>query len=335
MSTNPSPSGSLSDAPPLWARNAHLHTIVASTLRRVPMPPLRTTWVDTPDGDRLAVDWFPPPDAKGAPAGPRALALLSHGLEGSSRRTYILGMARALRDAGISVAAWNGRGCGASPGLALRPHHAGAVEDLERVLEHVAGHGPWDAVLHVGFSLGGNLGLLAAARWGASPPVPLAGVAAVSAPCDLAACVDALSQGFNRVYTEHFLRTLRAKMREKAARFPGALDPALLAGLRSLRAFDEHFVAPLAGFAGAADYYARCSSATRLAELRQPALIFNALDDPFLAGGAYPVELAAAAPLVRLEMPIHGGHVGFLDRRGGSVAERRVAAWVREVVGGG
>ena len=44
--------------------------------------------------------------------------------------------------------------------------------------------------------------------------------AAVSAPLDLMCAGDALGRGFNRVYTRHFLATLKAKSLAKLSRFP-------------------------------------------------------------------------------------------------------------------
>jgi predicted alpha/beta-fold hydrolase len=50
------------------------------------------------------------------------------------------------------------------------------------------------------------------------------------------------------------------------------------------------------------------------------------VDDPLLGVGAFPREVAAASEALHLEMPAHGGHVGFLDRRRPwrSWVERRV-----------
>ena len=43
-----------------------------------------------------------------------------------------------------------------------------------------------------------------------------------------------------------------------------------------------------------------------------PTLIINALNDPLLGPECYPIELAESRSNIFLEMPIRGGHTGFL-----------------------
>ena len=92
-------------APPGLA-DAHLNPIWPVLFRPRPRLPadLRRIRIDTPDGDFLDLDLHP--CASGAP---RGLAVLSHGLEGNSRRKYILGLAQLLTARGFQVLAWNMR----------------------------------------------------------------------------------------------------------------------------------------------------------------------------------------------------------------------------------
>ena len=135
--------------------------------------------------------------------------------------------------------------------------------------------------------------------------------AAVSAPLDLMAAGIAIGQGLNRLYTWHFLQTLRPKSLELARRFPGALDPARVRSARTRWGFDDAVTAPLHGFAGTVDYWTRASSKPWLAGVGVPTLVLNAANDPFVPAASLPSP-RDVAPQVTLEFPPAGGHVGFL-----------------------
>ena len=78
------------------------------------------------------------------------------------------------------------------------------------------------------------------------------------------------------------------------------------------REFDDRYTAPIHGFRDAEDYWARCSARFFLEAIRCPALLLSAADDPFLAPECYPLKVAEAHEWLHLEMPAHGGHVGFV-----------------------
>jgi len=295
---------------PVMPRGGHAQTVWAAVVRRVPRLALRRERIATPDGDFLDLDHLDP-------EGPcRGVAILSHGLEGHSRRRYMLGMARALARRGWAVVAWNMRGCSGEPNRLLRSYHSGASDDLGVVVDHVMAtwrHGP---VALVGFSLGGNITLKFAAEPGEKARERIARVVAFSVPCDLASSAARLARWDNRLYMHRFLRTLVHSVQEKAARFPGRLDLAGIERMRTFAEFDERFTAPIHGFAGAQDYWRRCSSRPMLPRIQIPTLIVNARDDPFLTPECFPVVEATASACVHLEMPARGGHVGFVSFAG-------------------
>ena len=289
-------------SPPRLLRQGHLATVLPAFL-----PAARRAWtrqerLELEDGDFLDLAWR----QHHRPA----LAILSHGLEGSVGAGYIRGMAASLHGAGWDVLAWNYRNCGGVPNRLLRSYHSGESGDLRRVVEHAARD--YGRIALVGFSLGGNITLKYA---GEQPPHPsVCAVAAVSAPVDLASSARALDERRgNRLYLRRFLKTLLSKTAEKARRFPGAADPDILREIRTIRGFDERVTAPWHGFAGAEDYWARASALPCLTGIGLPALLLNALDDPLLDGPSFPRSAAMASPCFLLETPARGGHVGFMD----------------------
>ena len=312
-------------APPLW-RDAHTQTILSAVLPRVLPAWGAAERLELADGDFVDLRWMARRH--------RRLAVLSHGLEGSVQAGYMRGLAGTLQRAGWDAVGWNYRGCGGVENRLLRSYHSGESGDLRAVVAHVARG--YDRVVLAGFSLGGNIALKAAGEGGL--PASVAAVVAISAPVDLASSARRLDEEpANRLYQRRFLRTLVGKTLAKARRFP-ELRARLAGGdgvsaVRTIREFDERITAPVHGFAGAADYYARASARPLLTRLAVPSLLLSARNDPLLDGPSFPEELARAGTWLHLEIPEHGGHVGFLDWRRGRQPwhERRVATFLEEV----
>lgn len=306
---------------PRGFRNGHLQTVFPAVFRRTPWITRQRVRITTPDGDFLDLDQARSP-------GSRRTAVLSHGLEGASGNAYVQGMALALLRRGWNIVAWNFRGCSGEPNRVLRSYHSGATEDLSAVVDHVLAAGAVDQLALVGFSLGGNLTLK---YLGESPRDPRITRAAVfSVPCDLASSSRKLESLTNRIYMARFLQGLRKKIREKMVQFPGQIDGTGLERMRTFREFDGAYTAPLNGFRSAEDYWERASSRPVLGGIRTPTLLVNASDDPFLAPECYPVDAAENHPHLFLEMPDHGGHIGFVTLRGGGEywSEWRAAAFL-------
>ena len=101
-------------------------------------------------------------------------------------------------------------------------------------------------------------------------------------------------------------------MRRKAAHFPGRYDVDRLAGVWTVRSFDEAFTAPHFGFASAADYYHRASALRVIDRIRVPALIVTAMDDPFVPPGPFRDPAVTSNPNVHVVLTPHGGHCGFI-----------------------
>ena len=302
---------------PAWLPGGQLQTIwPALHARRVMGAPIawrRERW-DTPDGDFVDVDWLQPSDNDEAA---RPLLVLFHGLEGSSRSHYAEAFAGWGRAHGLRLAVPHFRGCSGALNRAPRAYHCGDCAEVGWLLQRfharqqASGGGP---LLAVGASLGGNALLLwLGTRAEAALPIITAG-AAICPPLDLTVCGDALGRGFNRVYSAHFLGTLKRGAEARLRRFPDLFDPRPMRRARSLRAFDDAVTAPLHGFAGVDDYWRRASSKPLLQGIRVPALVLNPRNDPFLPAHALPTPTQVSLQ-VRLEQPAHGGHVGFV--RGG------------------
>ncbi len=265
------------------------------------------------------------------------VVVISHGLEGHSRRAYVLGMVRAFNRAGWDAVAWNFRGSSGEQNRLLAFTHSGASHELAEVVDWAAGAGGYRSVALVGFSLGGNLTLKYLGESGATLPAAVRCGVAYSVPCDLRGSAETMAAGGNRIYMSRFLSDLRVRMEAKSRQFPGRISMEGYGKVRTFREFDGRYTAPLHGFRDAEDYWERSSSGRYLAGIRVPTLLVNAMDDPFLSPGCFPRELAAASEWLHLEMPEHGGHVGFVSMGGNGEywSERRAVEFAGGVVGVG
>ena len=252
-----------------------------------------------------------------------------HGLEGSTRSHYVGGLLREALVRGWRAVALNFRSCSGELNRLPRFYHSGDTGDLDEILTRLRAQHPDAALAAVGVSLGGNVLLKWLGEQGGGACLEAA--AAISVPFDLAACAAVLDRGFARVvYTRNFLHTLRAKVRDKAARYPGFVDVAAALRARTFAEYDEVVTARLGGFTGARDYWERSSSGPYLSRIRRPTLLINALDDPFVPSRTLP-DPRHLGEHVTAEFPSHGGHAGFLGGAPWSAtswAERRALEFV-------
>jgi predicted alpha/beta-fold hydrolase len=286
----------------------HVQTIGGRLLRRFPDVAFRRERLDLPDGDFVDLDFAPSADAS-AP-----LVLLLHGLEGSARRGYALNTYRELAARGLAAVGMNFRSCSGEPNRTARFYHSGDTEDLRFVLQHLRAQAPKRKLGAIGFSLGGNALVKYLGEEGERARATLGAAVAVSVPFDLAAGARLLDNTrMGRFYTRTFLKTLRAKAALKRELIAQRCDLDRIVRARSFWEFDDAATAPLHGFAGADDYYARSSSARFIGNVKVPLLVLQSEDDPFLPANAIPRAAMNKNSNITSVITKRGGHVGFIS----------------------
>ncbi|MCO6432614.1 MAG: alpha/beta fold hydrolase [Deltaproteobacteria bacterium] len=289
---------------PNWAMtNPHFNTIWPTLFRTRTALNLQRERLELNDGDFLDLDW--------CPSGSGRLAIISHGMEGSSRAVYVMGLSRALVRHGWDVLAWNFRGCSGEPNRTERFYHSGASEDLRAVVEHASAR--YESVSLIGFSMGGNITLKYLAEEGHKASGRITGAVAVSVPCDLASAAARLAEVTNIIYMKRFLRLFKVRMQEKARRFPQLYSLQGYSEIKNFKSFDDRYTAPIHGFSCAEDYWEQSSCGPMLPRVGVKTLIINAMDDPFLGSQCFPYEICKKSENIYLEIPRYGGHVGFVE----------------------
>lgn len=255
-------------------------------------------------GDRLACSV----DQPSAPAKGKPLTILVHGLTGSQESSYMISMARCLLDAGEPVLRLNLRGAGPSRATCGGQYYAGRSQDLRALLAQLPAQLKAQGVRVVGYSLGAAMLLKYLGEEGEA--APLVAAAAVCAPIDLSATCRRMLERRNFIYHRHLLGQMKVEATAPGARLEETERSAIL-GSRTIWEYDEVFIAPRHGFAGAEDYYERCKPVRFMRDIRVPTLVLGALDDPWIPGALYSgYDWAANKALMPL-LPLRGGHVGF------------------------
>lgn len=284
-------------------RGAHLQTM-ASLFRPAPGLALDIERHELPDGDFVDLGWCGPAEARAdAP-----VAVLLHGLSGGFDSKYARGLAQQLLARGWRPVILQLRGAGPQPNRLPRTYHHGDTGDFREVLQLLRRRAPRAPLHAVGWSLGGNVLLKYLGEEGAASP--LVSAVAVCAPFQLQPCAERLRTGFSRLYQNHLMRELKAMVKRKHSAVSLPIDLQRLLESRDFFEFDDVW-APVNGFEGALDYYARASSGPYLARIQTPTLAIHAADDPFMTPAIIPAA-GDLSPAVTLEVCARGGHVGFL-----------------------
>src|SRR5271166_137527 len=260
--------------------------------------------------------------------------VIVHGLEGSTESQYVIGTGSKAWRAGMNVVRMNMRNCGGTEKLGPTLYNSGMSADVGAVAKTLIEQDGLQKLAFAGFSMGGNMVLKLLGEWGDQAPPQVTAAVGISPAMDLAASADALHEPANRIYEMKFLRSLRQRMRRKAALYPGHFETKYLHGVRSLRDFDDQITARYCGFLGAQDYYTRAASTRVLDRIAIPTLVLHAGDDPFIRVLPETRDKLLRNPHVVYVETERGGHCAFLAEANGydgRWAERQAIAFIQRV----
>ena len=289
-----------------WLPEGHSQTLWPVLMRRVRLETAPER-LELPDGDFVRLDWV----GAGGP-----IVIVLPGLQGDLRSAYVRGLLRVCQTLGWRGVLLNYRGRG-KPNRLRHSYHCGMTCDLDYLVHRLAKQEPGTPIAVVGFSVGANICLRWLGEWGqCGRPLPIAAAVGVSAPFHLGFVAEKISRGFSRIYQRYLLRSLRRDVERKMAARGDDLGLARgeLRRLNTFFKFDDRLTAPLHGFAGAEDYYAKTRSDLLLKHVAVPTLILNASNDPLVPAGLIPRQCDVSHK-VTLEITRSGGHVGFVCGR--------------------
>ncbi|MBS0520585.1 MAG: alpha/beta fold hydrolase [Proteobacteria bacterium] len=243
----------------------------------------------------------------------RPLAILVHGLTGSEDSLYMQSQSSLLVERGHTVLRLNLRGAGPSRALCADQYYAGRSQDFRELLSLLPSALTASGIVAIGYSLGGAMLLKYLGEEGAATPLQAA--ASVSAPIDLSATCRHMMRARNWLYHRYILAEMKCEALGTGASLAAAEREAIQ-GARTIWHYDEEFVAPRHGFAGAEDYYERCKPVRFMSGIRIPTLVLAALDDPWIPGALYSGYDWKGNDALVPALSAQGGHVGFHGRDG-------------------
>ena len=312
-------------SPTIPFKNAYFNTIYRALFLKDSFNYERkriTTW----DHDFLDLDF--------SLVGSKTLALLIHGLEGSSKSTYMISTSKHLNKIGLDTVCLNLRGCSGEDNLLLGSYHSGKTEDVDFVVNHLLKNYSHENIIIIGFSLGGNLTLKYLGEKSGTISPKIKGGIAVSVPIDIASAEKEMDKLKNKLYIELFFKTMKNKLLQKAHRFPEYnLDKDLLFKATKFKHLEQLYTVPVFGFKSPEDYWEKASSKPFLKTIVKPTLLINANDDSFLSEECFPFEEACKSENFFFEKTDYGGHVGFMSSfkaNENNWLEKRIERFIRE-----
>lgn len=313
---------------PLFLRNGHVQTIVASYLKGRCFPNIalcRRLILD--DGDPIVLHDDKPKDWH--PTDPTAL--LVHGLAGSHSSGYMNRVAGKLQQAGVRVFRMDMRACGAGEGMSRRPYHPGISKDLGHALDHVVDLCPLSPISLVGFSIGGNIVLKLLGENADNIPHQVDRAVVINPTIDLPACMKRFKTLPVKLYDRHLVKHLYRQFHRSKKLVKHAPHVTTARPPRKLREFDKLYTSKVWGFETVDHFYEDASALPTIENIRIPSLVISSRDDPIV-----PVEMFESftpPPSMNLHITDHGGHLGFIGRPGVDPDQRwmdwRIVDWVQ------
>lgn len=292
-----------------FLQNPHIQTIYPTFFAKSKPFSIEIETFELTDGDFVDCYWYDKPKQNTK----QPITILFHGLAGSFHSPYIQKIMYALNQVNFSVVLMHFRGCSPRANRLPRSYHSGDTEDAKAWINHVHQTYPQSQLFAIGYSLGGNMLLKLLGEY--KDKSPLHAAVAVSAPMQLEICSDKMNSGISKLYQYHLLQHLKKDLLRKYIDHDMksfiALTQDEVSQLKSFRAFDDAYTAPIHGFKNAKDYYQKCSALSYLKDITTPVRIIHALDDPFMTPEVLPTK-DQYSENITLSIHKHGGHVGFI-----------------------
>lgn len=245
--------------------------------------------------------------------------LLIHGLNGTSRSTYIRGMANVFLKKRCRVFCYNARGALHPPKSNLFSHH-GLTSDIQFTVEYILANYEGHITL-VGFSLGSNW---VAKLLGEYSNDRIKMGVSVCCPFDF----NFLKSYFKRNYYGRFIAYFMSRNYKRYLR-RSMLTPLELTKSKFLDEIDTQLLG-IYKKDSLEEFYKENSCISYLDRINRPFLFINAIDDPIIPPEVIPYDVCLRNANIGVAV-LKGGHLGFFINRHETMAELVVSEFFDKV----
>lgn len=307
--------------PPLWAKNGHTQTLLASSPARKYLVYKRARQllraaeeVILTCTDGVTLQGFY--DAHRNPNAP--LVVLIHGWEGSADSAYVVSAANTLHQAGYATFRLNLRDHGDTHHLNAEIFNFCHLDEVVDAIKQIHIHYEPSTLYLSGFSLGGNFSLRVAAK-AHEHDIPLEKVVAICAPLNPHETTDLLNTRM-KVYNAYFMRKWKNSLRKKAELFPEHYPNLDFLSQRDLWKVTQGLLPYMPEFRSVKHYFDGYTLTNDyLTSVQVPTTLLLAKDDPIIDHRAS--ERMSVSEQVQIVKTDFGGHCGFFKNR-------KLEAWV-------
>ncbi|KAK3714535.1 hypothetical protein QZH41_003884 [Actinostola sp. cb2023] len=310
-------------------------------MRSHPVVHYRRELLTTPDGGELYLDWLDngcenSNDHDGYPT-----VLVMPGLTGDSKHGYVLHYVKQIQELGYRVVVFNNRGLAGAQLRTPRSFCAANTDDVEFVIHHLNTSKPGIRLVVVAVSLGGIILTNYLLKMGKSRPTGLVAAMTISVPWNTFKSSESLEEPLNWfIFNRHLTNCLHKLVRNHQSMMSKAgitrkvnIDHVFQS--RTIREFDDSFIAPMFGFRDSDHYYDTATLHSKpLEEISVPLLSLAAADDPFAPVSSLPLEKIKECSNVVMALTSFGGHIGFTEGLlpiGAGYADRLMCQYVRAI----
>jgi len=288
--------------PNKFFKNPYVQSMYARFFRRTNKFNYQRYVLDSPDGDKVDVDFSQVQSSQ--------LAILCHGLESYSSQTHVKGVVSALNDAGFDVAVLNYRS--ATPMTKHFQVEMGETEDLDLVLKFINQNFKYESLYLVGYSSGANYVLKYVGEQNSSINPIIKKACVISPSAHLKSTVAKIQSPVNwwcLLGFIYFLFRSITQSGEYVFKNPTWIDYFKVRNFYDFydRFLKEHYLVDFDSFLDSA------SSVRVIKDVLLKTCVIVSHDDPFLDMDFFPFEEIKANPNIRLLDTEFGGHVGFVD----------------------